>query len=71
MIFGIKKVNQMVNIGIVFFVKKNQEKYTTTPQAEKIQTTIKHTAIKTKNILTNTLTTITIQTKNYTGNGTE
>ena len=61
----------MGNIDIVLHAKKNQVKSITTPQAEKIRTTTKHTATKTKNISTSTPTSTTTPKKNYTGSGTE
>jgi hypothetical protein len=64
-------MNLMGSIDIVLPAKKNQVKFTTTPQVEKTQTTTKHTATKTKNILTNTPTTTTTPKKNYTESGTE
>ena len=61
----------MVNIGIANLALTKTLKNTTTPQVEKNQTTTKYTAIKTKNILTNTVPPTTTPKKSYTGNGIE
>ena len=64
-------MNLVENIDTVSLAKKNQANHTTTPQAEKNQTTTKYTAIKTKTILTNTVPPTTTPKKSYIGNGIE
>ena len=61
----------MKSIDIANPVLIRISKNTTTPQAEKNQTTTKYTAIKTKTILTNTVPPTTTPKKSYIGNGIE
>jgi hypothetical protein len=69
--FVIEKGKLMVNIGIANLALTKTLKNTTTPQVEKNRTTTKHTATKTKNILTNTVIPTITPKKNYTESGTE